>query len=323
MNIDTFSKLQKEGLISDEEMQRVTHTETTRLFSLHWEIKTALYLGVLLLSGGLGTLVYKNIDTIGHQVILLFIALLCIGCYAYCFRHRAPFSREKTESPNAFYDYALLLGSLTFVTFIGYLQYQYAAFGTAYGLAIFIPMVALFATAYYFDHLGILSMAITNLAAWAGIAITPFQVLSQNDFSNHTLIYTGTVLGIGLVAMAELSEKRDFKKHFAFTYRNFGVHIFFIATIAGMCIFDNWYFVWFLLAAGGVYLTWFRAFRDHSFYFVMLAVLYGYVALTILLTRVLFNHLANDFFLAFMYMIVSTISVIFLLVNLSKKIKQP
>lgn len=321
MNIDTFSKLQKEGLISDEEMQRVTHTETTRLFSLHWEIKTALYLGVLLLSGGLGILVYKNIDTIGHQVILLFIALLCIGCYAYCFRHRPPFSREKTESPNAFYDYALLLGSLTFVTFIGYLQYQYTAFGTAYGLATFIPMVVLFATAYYFDHLGILSMAVTNLAAWAGIAITPFQVLSQNDFSSHTLIYTGVALGIGLVAMAELSEKRDFKKHFAFTYRNFGVHIYFIAVIAGMCMFDSWYLVWVLPAAVGVYLTWSRAFRDHSFYFVLLAVLYGYVAVTIFLTRAMFNHV-DDIYVGFLYMIVSTVAVIFFLVNLSKKIKQ-
>lgn len=321
MNIDTFSKLQKEGLISDEEMQRVTHTETTRLFSLHWEIKTALYLGVLLLSGGLGILVYKNIDTIGHQVILLFIALLCIGCYAYCFRHRPPFSREKTESPNAFYDYALLLGSLTFVTFIGYLQYQYTAFGTAYGLATFIPMVVLFATAYYFDHLGILSMAITNLAAWAGIAITPFQVLSQNDFSNHSLIYTGAVLGAALVGMAELSEKRDFKKHFAFSYRNFGVHIFFIATIAGMCIFEKWYFLWFLLAAGGVYLTWYRALRDHSFYFILLAVLYGYIAFTILLARTVFHQL-GDIYGGFLYVIASSVAIIFFLVNLSKKIKQ-
>lgn len=321
MNIDTFSKLQKEGLISDEEMQRVTTAETNRLFSLHWEIKTALYLGVLLLSGGLGILVYKNIDTIGHQVILLFIALLCISCYAYCFRHRPPFSREKTESPNAFYDYALLLGCLTFVTFIGYLQYQYTAFGTAYGLATFIPMVVLFATAYYFDHLGILSMAITNLAAWAGIALTPMQVLSQNDFSNHTLIYTGVALGIGLVALAELSEKRDLKKHFAFTYRNFGVHIFFIAAIAGMCIFERWYAVWFLLIAAGAYLTWHRAFRDRSFYFVLLAVLYGYVALSIFLVRVLFKHI-DDIYLAFLYMIISTVSVIFFLVNLSKKIKQ-
>lgn len=322
MNIDTFSKLQKEGLISDEEMQRITHTENTRLFSLHWEIKTVLYLGVLLLSGGLGILVYKNIDTIGHQVILLFIALLCIGCYAYCFRHRPPFSREKTESPNAFYDYALLLGGLTFVTFIGYLQYQYTAFGTAYGLATFIPMVVLFATAYYFDHLGILSMAITNFAAWLGIAITPMQILSQNDFENNALIYTGVALGIGLVALAELSEKRDFKKHFAFTYRNFGIHIFFIASMAGMIIFENYYGYWFLLIAGGVYLTWLRAFRDRSFYFVLVAVLYGYFALSTFLAHLIFNHLDETIYLAFMYMIVSTVGVIILLINLNKKIKQ-
>jgi len=49
-------------------------------------------------------------------------------------------------------------------SFIGYLQYQYSAFGTHYGMATLIPMLALFLIAYYFDHLGILSLAIANLA---------------------------------------------------------------------------------------------------------------------------------------------------------------
>ncbi|WP_212006235.1 DUF2157 domain-containing protein [Chitinophaga sp. HK235] len=324
MNIDTFSKLQKEGLISEEEMQRITTAENNRLFSLHWEIKTILYLGVLLLSGGLGILVYKNIDTIGHQVILLFIALVCIGSYVYCFKHRPPFSHEKTVSPNTFYDYALLLGSLTFVTFIGYLQFQYTAFGTAYGLATFIPLVVLFFTAYYFDHLGILSMAITNLAAWAGIAITPMQILSKNDFSNQTLIYTGIALGAALVLLAELSARRNFKSHFAFTYNNFGVNIFFISALAAMCIFDSpIYMLWFLLIAGAGYRCYTWAFRDRSFYFALLSVLYMYFGLSILIFRLLFSIRNDDgFILALFYTICSAIAVILLLINLNKKIKQ-
>ncbi|HEY9257126.1 DUF2157 domain-containing protein [Chitinophaga sp.] len=322
MNVKVFEKLQKEGLINDDSLASVKTAEANRLFSLHWEIKTLLYLGVLLLSGGLGILIYKNIDTIGHQVILLIIGVICAGCFSYCIRQKPPFSWEQVKAPNTFFDYALLLGCLTFVTFIGYLQFQYTAFGTAYGLATFIPLAALSISAYYFDHLGVLSMAITNLAAWMGIAATPLQLFSANDFSSGSIIYTGVLLGAILLSLAMISTKKNLKKHFAFTYQNFGTHIIFIACIAGMCVFDATYFLWFLfMAAIGTYI-FLQAFREHSFYFVLLAVLYGYLAFSIVVFRLLV--IMSDIgavYLGFFYMIGSAIAVILLLINLNKKIK--
>jgi len=113
MDINTFKQLHREGLITDGSLQKVEEVEKARLFSLQWELKTLLYLGVTLLSGGLGILVYKNIDTIGHQVILAIIALVCIGCFYYCRRNAAPFSVDKVQAPNPFFDYILLPGCLT------------------------------------------------------------------------------------------------------------------------------------------------------------------------------------------------------------------
>lgn len=322
MNVKVFEKLHKEGLINDNSLASVKTAEEHRLFSLHWEIKTLLYLGVLLLSGGLGILIYKNIDTIGHQVILLIIGVICAGCFSYCIRQKLPFSWQQVKSPNTFFDYALLLGCLTFVTFIGYLQFQYTAFGTAYGLATFIPLAVLAISAYYFDHLGVLSMAITNLAAWMGIAVTPFQLLSANDFSSQQLIYTGTLLGVILLLLAMLSTWKNLKKHFAFTYQNFGAHIIFISCIAGICMFDDAHFLWFLFMAGiGTYI-YLQAFRERSFYFVLITVLYLYLGFTIVFFRVLFK--APDIgglYLGFFYVIGSAIGVILLLINLNKKIK--
>src|SRR5436305_6281507 len=100
MDIQTFKQLHREGLISNDSLQKVEAVESARLFSLHWELKTVLYLGVMLLSGGLGILVYKNVDTIGHQVILAVIALVSVGCFYYCRRKAAPFSFEKVQIPN-------------------------------------------------------------------------------------------------------------------------------------------------------------------------------------------------------------------------------
>lgn len=322
MNNKVFEKLRAESLINDTQFEAVKTATDQQLFSLHWEIKTLLYLGVLLLSGGLGILIYKNIDTIGHQVILLIIGLICAGCFAYCIRQKPPFSWAKVESPNAFFDYALLLGCLTFVTFIGYLQFQYTAFGTAYGLATFIPLLVLTFSAYFFDHLGVLSMAITNLAAWAGIAITPFQVLSANDFGNVQLIYTGIFLGAFLIALAFISNIKNLKKHFAFTYQNFGAHIIFIACIAATCVFGESWFLWFLLLAGVGAFIFRQAFREGSFYFVLISVLYGYVGLSIAVVRLLI--LTDDIggiYLGLFYFIGSAIGVILLLINLNKKIK--
>jgi hypothetical protein len=66
-----------------------------------------------------------------------------------------------------------------FLTFVGYLQFEYNVFGNKWGLATFIPMVLLFMSAYYFDDLGVLSIAIVNLATWVGITVTPLQLLSS------------------------------------------------------------------------------------------------------------------------------------------------
>ena len=97
MNLPIFTKLHEERLISDQSLERITNAEKAKLFSIHWELRTVLYLGVLLLTGGLGILIYKNIDSIGHHVILAAIALLCAGCFIYCERKKLPFSFNKVN----------------------------------------------------------------------------------------------------------------------------------------------------------------------------------------------------------------------------------
>src|ERR1700733_7357285 len=187
MDVHTFQRLHHEGLISDASLQKLEAVEKTRLFSVHWELKTLLYLGVTLLSGVLGIFVYKTIDSIRHRVILAVIALVSLACFFYCRRLASPFSFGRVPAPNPFFDYVLLLACLTMITFVAYLQYAYNVFGNRYGLATFIPMLILFVSAYSFDHLGVLSLGITNLAAWMGIVITPMRILKDNNFDDNRL----------------------------------------------------------------------------------------------------------------------------------------
>ena len=324
MQTSLSEKLFAEGLLTGSSKQKLKEYEDKRLFSVYWELRTILYLGVLLLSGGLGILVYKNIDTIGHQVILLFIALVSIAGFGYCYKTKLPFSTGKVAAPNSFFDYILLLACLSFVTFIGYLQFQYHFFGDRFGLVTFIPMLVLFFSAYFFDHLGILSLAITNLAAWAGIAATPVQILKENNFNNGTIIITAIVLGIGLIAMAMVSRLRNMKPHFAFTYTNFGVHLLFIATLAGLFEFEKIYLLWFLLLAGIAFYFYHEAMRSKSFYLLLVLTLYTYIGFTYVIMRLLFYTANADIggvYLAFLYFIGSAVGLILFLIRMNKKMK--
>jgi Predicted membrane protein (DUF2157) len=324
MNHSLFEKLHVKGLLPASAAEKVKTWQSSQLFSLHWELKTILYLGVLLLSTGLGILVYKNIDSIGHQAILLFIALVSAGGFVYCYKTKLPFSTGKVAPPNSFFDYILLLACLTFVTFIGYLQYQYHFFGDRFGLVTFIPMVVLFFTAYFFDHLGILGLAITNLAAWAGIAVTPTRILKENDFNNGNIILIALVLGITLIAAGVISHKRNIKAHFAFTYTNIGMNISFISALAGMFRFENIYLLWFLLLAGIAFYFYKEALRTKSFYFLLMLTLYGFIGLSYIVIRLLFYTLHADIggvYIAFLYFIGAAVCLILFLIRMNKKIK--
>ena len=325
MRTNIFDKLHEQGIISEASYSNIKQESNKHLLSVHWELKTTLYLGVMLLTTGLGIAVYKNIDTIGHQVILAFIALLSAGSFYYCNKVKQPFALTKVEAPNLFFDYVLLLGCLSFISFVGYLQFQYNVFGTRYGLATFIPLVVLFFSAYYFDHLGILSLAIVNLAAWAGIVVTPTRILAENDFSSNTIIYTGLLLGALLLAAGLATQKTKIKQHFEFTYSNFGTHILFISCLAAMFNFDATYLLWFILLLGICWFFYRKARLEKSFYFMLLLTLYGYIGLSYVVIRLLFySNMSSDMgavYIAFLYFIASAVGMIVFLISMNKKLK--
>lgn len=324
MNNDLYEKLFEEGCIRKETLDRSREKRRNPLFSLHWELKTLLYLGVMLLSAGLGILIYKNIDTIGHQVILAAIAAISLGCFYYCYRHKLPFSREKLKSPGALFDYLLLLACLSMLSFLGYLQFQYGVFGNNYGMATFIPMVILFYVAYEFDHLAVLSMAITNLGIWVGISVNPMTLVSSVEIDDRNLSLTGLMLGLFLVGIAFLSERFHFKKHFHFTYLHFGIHLVFITLLYQY--FSGFEqaasMIWAILLFAFAWYIYTEALRHKSFYFSLLSALYSYIALSAIVIRFALNgHDEGVFYLTCLYFIGSAIAFIRLLVYLNKKIK--
>ena len=319
MHPHILRNLLQQEIITPEDAAKIEAFESKRPFSLHWELKSLLYLGVLLLNIGLGFLVYQNIDSIGHVALITLIGAISAVCFGYAIRHRQPFSAKAVESPTPYYDYILLLGCLTFLIMEGYWQYQYQIFGTRYGLATFIPMVLFFGLGYWLDNRGVLSLGITALASWLGITVTPQELLSKNDFNSATIVYTGVFLGILLTLAAFVGERLNFIKHFSLTYLNFGVHIGMISCLAGMMALDREAIYFPLLCIAVGFYLWYARTRG-SFYFLTVAVVYGYIGITYMLIAHT-NSLNLDFMFYLLYFVLSCTGVIYFLINYKRFIK--
>jgi len=296
-------------IIGEDSFKKITSHLDKRGFSLNFELKSFFYSGVLMLAGGLGIAVYKNIDSIGHLAVILFIAAISISGFVWCFKKSKPYAPEKMDSPGMVFDYVLLLASMTFVTLIGYLQFQYAIFGSYNSVALLIPALVLFFAAYYFDHLGVLSIAITCLAGFAGISISPYDLIRANNFSGTGFIYTGLFLGLFLVAAGYFISNRGIKTHFLFTWLNFAAHLLFVSCLAGIFMISIPVFT--LLLAALVFAGMKYARGANSFYIHLITVLYGFIGFTYtafyLLSKVIDFWV---FYLAMIYLILSSIYII-------------
>jgi hypothetical protein len=315
-----LNQIYKDGLIEEEQFKKIQFFESNKLFSIHWELRTILYLGILLLTSGIGILVYLNIDSIGHQAMLAAVGLMCGGCFYYANKHKRPYQNEPIKHASPFFDYVVLLGCLLFILFIGYFQYQYSPLGNHYGILVFIPTLASFYLAYRFDHKGVLSIAITGLTSTFGLSVTPRQLFENNDFSSLSLIVTALIFGALVGLWAWYSNSKNIKKHFNFTYNNFSLNILFIATLAAL--FDQNFKPLSLLFLLGLCFYFIKyAISQQSYLFLLLSVLYGYIALTyyiFYLLSKLDNINEGTFLFGMLYIILSAVGIIFLFINIKK-----
>jgi hypothetical protein len=313
MNIQTILKvLVGKGLLSDQQSSALFAYETSRPFSIHWELRSVLYIGILLFSSGTGIVIYENIDTIGHQVIIAAIALLTAYCFYYAIKFRLPFSFLEVSKPNHLFDYVVLLGCTTFLALEGYLQFQYNLFGSRYGLAVIIPTIFFFISAYCFDHRGALSMGIAGLASWLGLTIAPLSVLSGNDFTDEGLLISAIILGIALVAVGWLSQEKNLKAHFSFPYLFMGGNLASLAALIGL--FAHPFKI--VYASVGLALSVFftlRSRNEQSLLFLLMGVVYGYI----IITYSIFSWLGSDAALALgsIYFMLSSAGVIIFLLK--------
>lgn len=279
---EVLTELDKQGILPPEQSTQIAEFERTRPVSLHWELRSLLYAGILLLSTGLGLLVYDNFDRIGHGALLAAIAVGCGACFYFAWRHRPPWTLEQTVSRSAFGDYALLLACLLFLTLEGYAQYAYNVFGERYGLVTLLPALLFLPLAYRFDHRGVLGMALTALISWVGVTVRPLELYFKTNFFSQTTVFSAIALALVLIGGALLLERRRVKPHFTETYLTIGGNLLLVALLGGLFNFEELH-LWFALGLAGACVLFDRfARRRRSFLFLLMSSVYGYIGVTYL-----------------------------------------
>lgn len=295
----TTQKLFDQNHITEEQLEAVRAYRGLKLFSVHNELKLLLYLSMILFTSGIGILIYQNIDTIGHTVLLGLLLLVTLTCFYFCFKKHPGFTREEAPFPNPLYDYLVLTAVILSCTFVGYLQFQYQTFGTHYGLATLVPTIISLFCAYYFDSKSVLSIGITGMAAYLGLSVDPKHYFENEMFNNTALSYIGLAFGLTLLLWSLYAIKINLKKHFNLVYLTFSLHSIGIACIVNLC--DDYWFPFGLVLGIAVYYFYNLSFQIRSISLFIFTVLYGFAGMNIFFARLLDSIHFDDFFFVFIF----------------------
>jgi hypothetical protein len=307
--------------ITKEQFEAIRAYRELNLFSVHNELKFLLYLSMLMFTSGIGILIYQNIDTIGHTVILGLLLLVTLICFYFCFKNHVGFKKEEAPFPNPLYDYLVLTAVILSCTFVGYLQFQYQTFGTHYGLATLVPTVISLFCAYYFDNKSVLSIGITGMAAYLGLSVDPKHVFENEMIENTYLSYIGLAFGLSLLLWVLYTTKINLKKHFNLVYLTFSLHLVCIACIVNL--FQDLWLAFGVVLGITAYYFYNLSFQIRSISLFIFTVLYGYIGMNILFVRILDSIHLEDLFSVFIfttpfYFIGSIIGFIKLIKNFNK-----
>lgn len=290
-NEQSTADLFEKGLITENQYEEIKSYRNLNIFSVNAELKLFLYLSVLLFTSGIGILIYENIDSIGHIAILSLLLIVIAVCFYYCFKNWKGFQKTETVFEHPVLEYLVLLANILTCIFIGYLQFQYKPFGEHYGLATLVPTIVSFFCAYYFDNRSVLTIAVTGLAAYVGLSVTPQDLMRNNDFyASQSLSYSAVMLGVVLILWTLYSRKISLKTHFGLIFLTFALHIISIASISNLTNFET--LIWLIFAvflAGSTYYFYKASYEYKAMSLYVFMILYAYIGGNIVIFRIFEN----------------------------------
>jgi len=276
--VSAIARLRAENILSSGQAALFDRVARRQLVSVRLEIRVLLYVGVLLLTSGVGLLVTEHHREIGPWAIAGGIGLAAAACLVWVIRKAAPFSWGEVQSPNVAFDYVLLLGLLLFASDLAYVEVQFTVLGPNWAHHLLVVGAVYLVAAYVWDSRTVLGLALTTLAAWRGVSIS---LISGSLWAADAGRLRGSALTLGTlyVAAAALSVLLRRKVHFEEVFANTGLLVLFGALVSGVLDDGSTWGWWLaaLLAVAGL-VMWLSFHLGRSLYFAQ-AVVAGYIGL--------------------------------------------
>jgi hypothetical protein len=309
VQLETLQELREKKLITEEAYQKLHPIYRGDLISVFYDIRSILYLGVLLFTSSVGVLIYNNIGSIGHIVVIGLIMLLTLACAMYIFRKAPPYTHGVAIAPTPYFDYIVLLGCLLFVSMQGYVMIQFELWNDLLSWSTIFSAIVFFFVAYRFDHLGVLTLGIASLASYVSVSINLQQILHYGFWENSTARWNALSLSLLLIILALLLNTREIKKHFTFTYLNISALLFFCSTLVGF--FESYdKTIWTLFVLVGSVASVYYGNQQKSFLFL----LYGCISSYIVITYFAFTSIQEPVFY-FIYLLGSCMGFVMFIIR--------
>jgi hypothetical protein len=196
-----------------------------------------LYLGVLLVMGGVGIVLARNLDRIGPIGVVLGVALAAVACAIPAIRARRTGGTLGTAA-----EYLLLLAALLLSADLAYAERQFVLLGPSWSWHLLLLAVVHAAIAYTFASPVVLAAALAALASWFGLGGTLGDVLHLSH-STPELGGRALVCAVIIVAWRQVDRRLRPATRFTDVFDHFGANLAFWGAIA-------WCVDWPWLAAG-------------------------------------------------------------------------
>jgi hypothetical protein len=261
--VDAIARLRADSVLSARQVAIFHRVARGSLVSVRFEIKVLLYLGVLLLTSGVGLFVVEHHRSIGPSAVAAALTLGTAACLLWIVRKAPPFSWD------------------------AYVEAQFTVLGPRWAHHLLVAGGIYLLAAYRWDARTVLGLALTTLAAWRGLSVSLIHG-SHGAGDTGELRASAIALGALYLALATLSARLEWKAHFEEVFGNAGLLLLLGALASGVldapAVREAW-IVALLVAAGLVMWAAFRLRRSLYFAQGVLAAYLGIVRLLFALFR--------------------------------------
>jgi hypothetical protein len=313
---NAIPRLVESGVLPPEKAPLLLRSARRQLVSVHGELRLLLYVGVLLLTGGVGVLVKENLDRIGPVAIAMGIGLAAAAALFWVARVSPPFSWKEVPSPNLSFEYILLLGVLLAAADLAYIEVQFTPLGLNWSWHLLIVALLTGLAAFRFDSRVVFSLALSTFAAWRGVSVSGVGRGVFNG-SEDAVRWNAIACGVLFVGIGLALKRTDRKAHFEPICMYLGWLLILGGLASGLGESGAWLLYTLALLACGAGLAA-VAYRFRRFPLFAFGVLAGYVSLSRFIFEVDAFEILGCFWFAS-----TTILLLFGLIVAQRRLKEP